>query len=433
MLILTIFLILSIVFGLSYIFGKNKFSPYKLLLSLWFMAIAVAQLRLSPYENPWTLKFWLILLLFFILFVAIYLISAKFWGKRIRERNALAWANNKLWLMLIFLMAITSIATNVYIFLRFGTLPILSTSPDKMRFIINRDIFGLWEYASLLPRLFIPLAFVYLLQFKAGKWLKTVLISIIVLGFIILSLYAARLVVIFPILLCYFSYLIFKIKEINFKKIVLASVAVVIVVLAISIAIPAFRQSITYHDYLDPDAQDDPFGYIAKISGLRIPQSLNFIVPIYIIPSFNLQAMMRATDIYDSSNTYKGAYELSTLNPALKLIHQPKIDIKIPWDKILLPWWVTATFLFSYFADFGYLGIILAAAFWGILLSGIYIWAKKKPSLLSVMLFAYFSFVVIMSIYTNYFMRPELYLDLGVIIAVGLIIRARSLNPKHSQ
>lgn len=433
MILLIIFLILSIGFGLSYIIGKDKFSPYKLLLSLWFMAISVAQLRLSPYENPWTLKFWLILGLFFTVFVLIYLISSRIWQKRLKEGDNLAPANNRFWLIIIFLMAIASIITNAYIFYRFGTLPILSSAPDKMRFIINRDIFGLWEYASLLPRLFIPLTFIYLLQFNPKKWLKGILITIIILGFLILSLYASRLVIIFPILLCYFSYLILKIKEINLKKIILASVSVVVVILAISIAIPAFRQSITYRDYLDPSAQDDPFGYIAKISGLRIPKSLNFIVPIYIIPSFNLQAMMKATELYSSSNFYYGNYELSTFNPALKLINQPKIEFKIPWDKILLPWWVTATFLFSYWIDFGYVGIILASIFWGILLSGLYIWAKKKPSLLSAMLFAYFSFVVIMSIYTNYFLRPELYMDLALIMAVGLMVRAQKFNLKHSR
>ncbi len=431
MIILIIFLILSIGFGLSYILGKNKFSPYKLLLSLWFMAIAIAQLRLSPYENPWTLKFWLILGLFFAVFVLVYLISARMWQKKLKESNDLIPANNILWLIIIFLMAIASIITNAYIFHRFGTLPILSSTPDKMRFIINRDIFGLWEYASLFSRIFIPLTFIYFLQFKPKKWLKALLIAIIILGFVLLSLYASRLVIIFPILLCYFSYLIIKIKEINFKRIVLASVAAVVVVLVISIAIPAFRQSITYRDYLDPSAQDDPFGYIAKIAGLRIPKSLNFIVPIYIIPSFNLQAMMRAVDIYDSSKLYHGGYELSTFNSALKIIHQSQTAIKIPWGTILLPWWVTATFLFGYFVDFGYVGIVLASIFWGILLSGLYVWAKKKPSLLSALLFAYFSFVVIMSIYTNYFMRPELYMDVAGIILIGLIIRAHGFSPKR--
>ncbi|MFA6919041.1 MAG: O-antigen polymerase [Patescibacteria group bacterium] len=433
MILLIIFLILSISFGLSYIIGKDKFSPSKLLLSLWFMAIAVAQLRLSPYENPWTLKFWLILGLFFTIFVFIYLVSARMWQKKLKEQSDLAPANSKLWLILIIIMAIASIITNIYIFYRFGTLPILSSSPDKMRFIINRDIFGLWEYASLLPRLFIPLTFIYFLQFNPKKWLKALLITTIILGFILLSFYASRLVIIFPILICYFSYLIIKIKEINLKKIILASVSVVVVVLAISIAIPAFRQSITYRDYLDPSAQDDPFGYIAKISGLRIPKSLNFIVPIYIIPSFNLQALMKATDLYDGSNFYYGKYDLAVFNPALKLIHQPEIEFKIPWDKILLPWWVTATFLFSYWIDFGYMGIILAGVFWGILLSGLYIWAKKKPSLLSVMLFAYFSFTVIMSIYTNYFLRPELYMDVVAVIVIGLIARAHKFSPKRFQ
>lgn len=318
-------------------------------------------------------------------------------------------------------MTVASIIVNIYIFFKFGTLPILSSQPDSFRFVINKKVFGLWEYIALLPRLTIPFSVFYLLVFKPQKWVKTALIVNIVIGFAVLSLYASRLVIIFPILISYFTYLIYNFRTFNYKKLFRATTAVIVVVLLIAIAIPAFRQSISYRDYSDPDAQKDPFAYISKLSGLRVPKELNFIVPIYIIPTFNLQAMMRATDFYDNSNIYYGQYSLSTLNPALKYVGA-ELNAKVAWGDLFLPWWVTATYLFSWWADFWYLGVLIASGFLALVLSFVYSFATKKPNFFSIMFFSYFSFIAIMTIYTNYFQRSELYLDLIIIVISGILL-----------
>ena len=322
----------------------------------------------------------------------------------------------------LLLMAIFSVGANIYIYNYFQTLPILSSIPDRMRFAINKEIFGLWEYGALLPRLAIPLTFIYLLLSRTNKkWPKALAYMNIILGFVILSLYASRLTIIFPILMCYFIYLLLRLKDINLKKIISASAAVVLVVLVISIAIPAVRQHITYRDYY-LNKENDAFSYIMTLSELKIPDNFRWVAPLYIIPAFNLQAFFRATDFFGPSNFYYGQYGLSTFSPLLKIFHLPAPEIKIPWKQMFLPWWITATFLFNYWADFGYWGIILAAIFWAILLSGAYYFAVKKSGFISTILFAYFSFMVIMSIYTNYFLRQEFYLDIAIIILLGFLI-----------
>ena len=432
MIIFILFIILGLIFAWFYFFREPRFSLDKLLFSLWSFSIGVAQFRLSPYENSWGAKFWLVLALFFGVFYLTKIFFDKFLTKKyflrphptlpLKQGKGKLWKlNNKLFFWLLFLMSLASIAANVYIFSRFGTLPILSSLPDKMRFIINREVFGLWEYLSLLPRIFIPLTFLYLIIAKPkNNWPKILAVLNIILGFAILSLYASRLVIILPILLSYFSYLILNIKRINSKKIIIASSVAVLVVLIVAVSIPAIRQYITYRDYYS-DIEYTPFTYLADLSQLKIPAQLNFLIPLYLIPSFNLQAMARAVDFFNFNNFYFGRYSLSVFDSALRIFQLPVFAIAIPWKEMFLPWWVTATFIFSPWADFGWLGLVLVAVFWGALFSGVYFLATKKPSLLSVLLFSYFSFVAIMSIYTNYFQRPELYLDLLLIFSVGLI------------
>lgn len=412
MVLAIIFLILSIGFGWLYLFSPPKFSFDKLLFSLWSAAIGVAQLQLSPYEANWTIKFWLIITLFFAVFYLAYKYSQKLWQQLIISSQPQL-AKSPAFIAIILMLTAFSLAANAYIFTKFGTLPILSSIPDKMRFIINRQVFGLWEYAALLPRIFIPLAFIFLLTKKTSKSSKALAGGIIVIGLIILSLYASRATIIFALLLCFFSYLIIKRQKMNYKKITAAAGLMLLLVVIISISIPALRQYITYRDYYG-DIDYDPFTYLADLSDLRIPANLNFITSLYIIPSFNLQAMMRATNFYNWRNLYWGKYSLSVF-PIFQ-------QINIPWKGIFLPWWVTATFLFNYWADWGWLGIIAAAIFWGVGLSLIYNWAIKKAGLLPALIFAYFSFVAIMSIYTNYLMREEFYLDLALILIIGLAL-----------
>lgn len=415
---------MGIAFSLCYIWGKEKFSPANLMLAVWLISIGVAQLRLSPHENKWTVDFWLVLFLFLVLFYLSFLIVNNKIGKKITDNKKNILIDKKILFFVAIGLTSASLLSNLYIFWQFKTMPIFSSSPDRMRFIINKNIFGLWEYLALLPRLYIPLLFFYLLSIKSiSRKYKLFIWLNIILGFLLLFLYASRLVIILPILLTYFVYIYLKKNNITFKKIIISSILVLLVVGFISVAIPAFRNYITYKDYYTDSLDYTPFTYLVNLSGIAVPAELQWIIPLYIIPSFNLQAMLQATTYYNTSvnNFYQGAYYLTVFNPLLKILHLPLSNVIIPWEPMFLSWWITATFLFSAWADFGYWGIIFIAILWGIILAVAYQYASKKPTYLSIMLMSYFSFVVIMSIYTDYLMRAEFYIDVFFIFVTGYI------------
>ncbi len=418
--------LISLICGLAYLFHPaSRFSFDVLLLSLWAMAIGLAQLRLSPYEQTWSLKFWLVLMLFFtILFVTYHYLKPK-WAQHLSTDSFNLNSKPQVFVTVMSGLTLLSLTVNLYIFWQFGTLPLLSSVPDKMRFIINREVFGLWEYLALLPRLIIPLIFICLTAVKTNFRHKIILIANIIIGFLILTLYASRLIMVLPILLCYFSFLSLKHTQLNWPKIISASTATVLIILIIAVSIPALRHYITYRDYYS-DLEYTPFTYLADLSDIKIPARFHFLIPLYIIPAFNLQALNNAIAYYPDLGLYHGAYSYGTFDAALELIGLPGFNIQIPWKEIFLPWWVTATFIFNYWADLGWLGIAIGGMEWGIILSLIYVWATKKPTLLSVSLFSYFSFVVIMTIYTNYFLREEFYLDILLLIILGLIFKPKS-------
>jgi oligosaccharide repeat unit polymerase len=422
MILSIIFILLGIACGFWYLFGKTKLRFDLLLASLWLIAIGVAQLRLSPLERPWTTQFWLLLVLFWLIFFLAYYFAGKFWAKKIKDNNQIVVLGNSFSFILVCLSVLAAIA-NIYIFFRFGTLPLLSTIPDKMRFIINKEIFGPWEYAALLPRIYIPLSFLFLILNREAikKWQRNLIVANILLGLFFLVLYASRLTIIITILLCYFSYLAIKIKNLSVKQIIKSALIAGVTVVCVSIAIPAIRQFITYRDY-QYAGEYNPFAYISTISQVNLPTSLQFLTPLYLIPTFNLQSLMRATEFYSGAHYY-GTYSLSVFNSFFKIFNWPEFSAPVVWGDIFMPWWNTATFIFGYFVDFGWPGILLAAALWGIGLSFIYVWATRRPSLLSAMVMAYLSFVSIMTIYTNYFGREELYMDLALFLLIFLILK----------
>ena len=395
LLLLAIFSITSLSTAGLYFFGREKFSPAWLLASLWSAALAVSQLHLSPLERPLTWHLWLAVTLFFAVFVAVYYFTRRLTDNKLPKTNKLLRADSRLIFVAIGLMALASVIANIYIFSRFGTLPILSSIPDKMRFIINKEIFGVWEWLSLLPRLFIPLAFLELILDRKTmpKSLKFFYWFVIAIGLAILCLYASRLIIVITVLLCYFGYLMINRETIKFKKLLISTLIAGAVILSVSVAIPAFRQFITYRDY-NYQGEYNPFAYITAISQVNLPPALQFITPIYLVPVFNLQALDRGMEYYNQTH-YSGAVELSVFNSALKLFHLPQFSAPIDWNAIFVPWWITATFLFPYYLDFSWWGIALAGVFWGLLLGIIYTCAVKRPNLLSVALFAYFSFVAL--------------------------------------
>ncbi|MFA6228110.1 MAG: O-antigen polymerase [Patescibacteria group bacterium] len=420
-----IFFLAAAALGWFYFLGQEKFSPALLLASLWSAALAVSQLRLSPLERPLSWRLWLILGLFFPPFIITYYLVKRLTAKKLAVTEKRPKINNRLMAILIGLMALASIAANLYIFSRFGTLPILSSIPDKMRFIINKEIFGIFEWLSLLPRLFIPLAFLELVLDKQNltRAKKFFYWLVIVIGFIILSLYASRLIIVITVLLCYFGYLIINSQTIKLKRLIVSTLLALTAILSVSIAIPAFRQFITYRDY-NYQGEYNPFSYLTTISQVNLPPYLQFLTPIYLIPAFNLQALDRGVELHTEQH-YLGQAELAVFNSALKIFHLPQFHAPVDWSAIFLPWWITATFLFVYFLDFGWWGIALAGIGWGALLGTIYAFAQRRPNPLTSMLFAYFSFVCIMSIYTNYFQREELFMDLIALLCIYLITKKR--------
>lgn len=430
---MVIFLILSFFCFFSYFFIKNKLSPEKLFLGLWFLAIAIGQLRLSKIEVSWSLKFWLIILSSLGAFTLGVLLIQKsqkqitFISPKIEKKVSF----NLIIPLLLLVLLLLSFLANFYIFSIFHTFPLFSSDPDKLRFVINKKIFGLFEYAALFPRLAIPLGFFYIFIKKKLTWKAWFgLIFYFFLSLFILLLYTARINFVFASLIVYFLFLTLNLEKLNFQKIFLSTLIIVFFIGIISAAIPAIRHSISYRDYPFEEEYKEykEFAYLAELSSIKMPPALGFLTPAYLAISFNFQALQAGINYFGIKQPYYlGKEMLANFNPLWRILKIPEVKVKIPWSEIFLPWWVTGTYLFTWYANFGFLGILLGPFLLGLLASFTYVLVQRK-NIFGYFLLPYLNFVLVLSLYTNYFSRPELYLDLLFLFLISWVLTKSDLE-----
>ncbi len=433
-----LFLTASILAALSYFFGKEKLHPIKLLLSIWLLAMGVAQLGFSKLEQAFTSRYYGILTLCTVLIIAGSYIAKKRSNNTHRNKTTeFTTLQKKIFWYGIGSIVILSIISNIHIYTAFGTLPLLNIDPERLRFSINRLIFGGWEYFALAARIYIPLIFTYFFITKKTSWTeKGIGALFIIIGVIELLLYTSRSTVVFATLFTYFIYLILNINNLTKKKVIISSVIAVGLVAVFTVAIPAVRHYISFSGQYHGEGSESfkPFAYYYDIAQLTIPQQYGFLASPYLALSFNQQALNQTFNYYNEQQShYLGRFHLSTFSSGIKLLGNNFEKVQVPWVDIFLPWWNTATFIFSYYADFGLLGVIVGTLFWGYLLSLLYYYTKNNQKLSTVILFAYFNFVIIMSVYTNYTLREEFYIDVVLLLAFTLAISktyARKTNPQ---
>src|SRR3989344_8499445 len=79
--LITIFIAASIGSFWQFIRGKYKLAPLWLMLSAWFIAIAISQLHLSHLELPWSGRYWFLVLASLASFVIGFFVFERIWTK----------------------------------------------------------------------------------------------------------------------------------------------------------------------------------------------------------------------------------------------------------------------------------------------------------------------------------------------------------------
>ncbi len=405
--------VLSIIAFWQFLRGKYRLSPLWLMLSVWFIAIAISQLHLSTLEWPWTGKYWMLLAVSLVSFVAGFFV---FNHPRLERKwiPASAGMDAKRLRWVIYVLFLVS-CFSLYLFYRkAGNFPLLAPDPDSFRFTADNQVPGLINYLAQLARIFIPLSF-FLIFYETFSWKKHWdLVLICLIGTASIIVFASRTQIFFVDLWIMGLYLLMRKPTLRqAMKFYPAFLLVSVLVLAV---VPLYRQYKSYGaDYL---------GSITGIDTSHYSKLEKALVPIYVGVSFNQQALLHAQNYYDTHPIQYGKVSLDPFTNIFGKVIKPLKKLKSNYDlgAIFYPWWNTGTYLFPFVQDFGtaafyFVPFIIAGA-----LTLLWKYWQASPNFLSTNLYAYAYFFIVMTVYLSFTVRAEMYLDLALLLIISYII-----------
>ena len=413
-LIIIFFTVVSLYSFWQFLRGKYKLAPLWLMLSAWFIAIAISELHLSSLEWVWPGKYWFLIFVSLASFALGFFVFDKVWTKypwwqKIKFFTQKNLSINKLRIV-IYGLVLVSLAALYMFYKRVGNFPILATDPDAFRFAADTQVPGLINYAAQLARVFVPLSF-FAMFYQGFSWKKHWdMVAIAVLGAVCLSLFDSRTQIFFIDLWIMGLYLLMR--KPNLKQALKFYPFFLLVSILVLAAVPLIRQYRTY-------GQD----YLGNITGVKIESNNKLekaLLPIYIGVSFNQQALLHAEVYYQTHPLQYGRVALDPFTNLFGKIIKPLKNLKSSFDlsAIFYSWWNTGTYLFPFVQDFG------TAAFYfipfliaGILTLSWHYW-KTSPNFLSLNLYAYALFFIVMTVYLSFTVRAEMYIDIFLLLMI---------------
>ncbi len=416
--LIAVFIILSAIAFWQFLRGTFKLSPLWLMLSVWMMAIGISQLHLSFLELPWDREYWLLLAVSLASFALGFLVFDRVWQLhpwwekiKILQRQHLN--ENRLRILIYSLFAVSVLGLGLF-YRGAGNFPILTDDPDAFRFLADQTVPGLINYASQLARVFIPLGF-FLMFFQKFSWKKHWdLVILCLIGTLSLLLFASRTQIFFIDLWVMALYLFMR--RPNLKQALKFYPAFLLISILILAAVPIYRQYQSYGP-----------GYLAGVTGIDTtnynPVGKAF-MPIYVGVAFNQQALLHAQNYYQTHELQHGRVSLdpftNIFGKALPFLNNYKSDFDL--GAIFYSWWNTGTYLFPFVQDFGtsafYFVPFIIAGF----LTLLWHYWKSSPNFLSINLYAYAIFFIVMTVYLSFTVRAEMYLDLMLLFAGYLFV-----------
>ncbi|MEO8065977.1 MAG: O-antigen polymerase [Candidatus Doudnabacteria bacterium] len=416
-LLITIFAIASLI-SFWFFLRKYKFSPLWLMLSAWFISIAISQLHLSVLETAWPGKFWILISLSLVSFTLGVLVFDKVWHKypwwmklKSLQRSALS-AQRLRWV--IYILFAISFAALYLFYKKAGNFPLFAPDPDAFRFAADDKVPGLVNYIAQLARIFIPLSF-FLLFYETFEWRKHWdLAAISLVGAVSLILFTSRTQIFFVDLWVMALYLLMR--KPNLRKAIKFYPFFLLFSIVVLAAVPLIRQYRSYGT-----------DYLGNITGIKISSDnklAKVFLPIYVGVSFNQQALLHAENYYQTHELQHGKVSLDPFTNIFGKVIKPLNNLKSQYDlgQIFYSWWNTGTYLFPFVQDFGTSAFYFVPFLIAALLTLSWRFWQSSPNFLSVNLYAYALFFVVMTVYLSFTVRAEMYLDLFLLVVVYLIV-----------
>ena len=144
--LITIFTLASGACFWLFLRGRYRLSPLWIMLSVWFIAIAISQLRLSSLELVWTAHYWYLLAVSLVSFVLGFFAINNFFILKPKPQESLKQGSLTALKGIIYVLFFLSLGALYLFYKKAGNFPLLATDPDAFRFAADSQVPGLINY-----------------------------------------------------------------------------------------------------------------------------------------------------------------------------------------------------------------------------------------------------------------------------------------------
>ncbi|MGH2395465.1 MAG: O-antigen polymerase [bacterium] len=308
----------------------------------------------------------------------------------------------------MFVLLTICMAANAYAVQRFGALPLFASDPDQARFVLARELPGLVELLMALAKQVLVIGFIVAAVHRRAlsRWSVAALTIMCLASGMILLAQGGRL----PLLVAIAVGGLAAFMASNASRWWFLA-AVLVLVLPILVVIPLLRETLSYGGQ-----------YFQSLTEFGGGGGLQFLSYPYAALSFNIQNLQLVLEHPDLNGQFGGLLQYA---PFDKLFHLLEESPALPWHELLANWWVTGTALSTFYADFGWIGVVLESAAVGGLAMLSFHHMRRRRNELTWILYAYVAYVLAFTVYVWYPARPEIYFDVAVFVAFSAFASRR--------
>lgn len=386
--------------------GTDSLSPSRVFIAIWSLAIGLADLKLSGFQAEWSLESWIVLLLGvssllvgcfapYILNLHVPLLRMDQIRQRFREVEVNL---DVLFGVIVTMWVLYSVSLVIETKLA-GGFPAFARFPDRAR--VSFGVFGLHLMVDFMPAILFLCVEYFVFSRSRGPRHLAVL-------FIFLTTALS-----FLALLQRFSFVAWALTELCFLFYASSFVRPRNLLISGSVFGAAFAYVISLRltRYVE--------NYLYVISRMRFSVRYAFFTEPYMYIVMNLENFARG--VHKLERFTFGYYTMDFLMALTGLKHWLADYFGLVERPFLMSGYNTFSFLWPYYYDFGAVGVAVIPFVLGFFIASVYYQLRRKPTLMSLILYANaFSFLVL-SFFTNIFTALGTVTNIGLLAVIHLV------------
>ncbi len=365
--------------------GADVFSPARVFGFIWILSIGFAELKLSRLQYEWSIESWIHLLIGPVAFLLgtfiVYILNLN--SKiiplnKIRKDWNLKTINHNALLRYIIVLFSLFVAAYIVLVLVGREIPLFSSQPGQAR--KDFQLFGVGLFINNVV-IIISLTVLYCITEINKINSKIFLICISLLTFILYVMTLQRLDLFTTIIVSFV--LIYYLKE----KIRLSTTFICSLIILAIFLLSSVRSGLAY-------------SYILFVtSKMRVSPYWAVITEPYMYIVMNLEMFVHSVNKLDQF-TY-GYYTFDFVTALTGLKHWLSSYFNLNETPYLYSPYNTYTAFWTYYRDFGILGVFLISLLGGSGISALYYSLRKRPQYPSLMLYCYSVYIMLLSIFNS--------------------------------